>query len=262
MMTKSAVYEGAVRHRRFRPRPNMFQYRLFFMFLDLAEMPSLFDIHPLWSYQQWNLAYFRREDHFGDPSVPIDTAVRDLVQTHLGNRPSGPIRLLTHLRYFGYCFNPASFYYCYDASDTRVETIVVEIHNTPWGEDHCYVLGDQQNEHPVEHWRRYQFNKIFHVSPFIDMDIHYDWRFRVPDDLIRVHMIDVEKGQKLFDASLMLKRRPLSRKELTRVLVKYPLMTMKVTAMIYFQALRLLMKNTPFFAHPQKRSLPSKGNDP
>ncbi|MGD2151098.1 MAG: DUF1365 domain-containing protein [Desulfobacterales bacterium] len=249
----SSIYEGAVRHRRFRPRPNMFQYPLFFMYLDLEELPTLFDIHPLWSYQRFNMAYFRRKDHFGDPSIPMDTAVRDLVQTNLGNRPAGPIRLLTHLRYFGYCFNPASFFYCYDASDLTVETIVVEIHNTPWGEHHCYVLGDTHNEHPVDHWRRYRFKKIFHVSPFIDMDIHYDWRFRVPGEIIRVHMIDMEKGKKLFDASLMLKRRPISRKELTRVLMRYPLMTMKVTTMIYFQALRLLLKNTPFFTHPKKK---------
>ena len=261
-MIKSAIYEGSVRHRRFRPRPNMFQYRLFFMFLDLKELPTLFDIHPLWSYQRRNVAYFRRKDHFGHPSVPMDIAVRDLVQTHLGNRPAGPIRLLAHLRYFGYCFNPASFYYCYDASDTRVETIVVEIHNTPWGEHHCYVFGDTHNEHPVDHWRQYRFNKIFHVSPFIDMDIRYDWRFRVPGEIIRVHMIDIEKGAKLFDASLMLKRRPISHKQLTLVLMKYPLMTMKVTTMIYFQALRLLLKNIPFFTHPKKKSLPYRGNDP
>jgi uncharacterized protein len=260
-MIKSAIYEGSVRHRRFRPRPNIFQYRLFFMFLDLEELPTLFDIHPLWSYQRWNVAYFRRKDHFGDPSVRLDTAVRDLAQTHIGNRPSGPIRLLTHLRYFGYCFNPASFYYCYDPSDTRVETIVVEIHNTPWGERHCYVFGDNKNEHPVDHWRRYRFNKSFHVSPFIDMDIQYDWRFRVPGDIIRVHMIDIEKGKKLFDASLMLKRQSISHKELTRVLLKYPLLTLKVTTMIHFQALRLLLKNTPFFTHPKKRSLPYRGND-
>jgi DUF1365 family protein len=232
------------------------------MFLDLKELPTLFDNHPLWSYQRLNVAYFRRKDHFGDPFVPMDTAVRDLVQTQLGNRPGGPIRLLTHLRYFGYCFNPASFYYCYDASDTTVETIVVEIHNTPWGERHCYVFGNNQNEHPVKYWRRYRFNKIFHVSPFIDMDIQYDWRFRMPGDIIRVHMIDIEKDKKLFDASLMLKRRPISHKALTRMLMKYPLMTMRVTTMIHFQALRLLLKNTPFFTHPKKRSLPNRGNDP
>ena len=260
-MIKSAIYEGAVRHRRFRPRPNMFQYRLFFVYLDLKELPTLFDIHPLWSYQRFNVAYFRRKDHFGDPFASMDTAVRDLVEANIGNRPDGPIRLLTHLRYFGYCFNPASFYYCYDASDLTVETIVVEIHNTPWGEHHCYVLGDTHNEHPVDHWRRFRFKKIFHVSPFIDMDIHYDWRFRLPGEIIRVHMIDMENDKKLFDASLMLKRRPISHKELTRVLMKYPFMTMKVTSMIYFQALRLLLKNTPFFTHPQKKIAAKKGND-
>jgi DUF1365 family protein len=231
----------------------MFQYRLFFILIDLEELPSLFDIHPLWSYQRWNVACFRRQDHFGDPSVAMDTAVRDLVQTRLGSRPQGPIRLLTHLRYFGYCFNPASFYYCYDTAAVRVETIVVEIHNTPWRERHCYVLGDLTNEHPNDQWRRFCFKKQFHVSPFIDMDIQYDWRFRVPDDTIRVHMIDLAQGEKIFDASLMLNRRHITRNELTRVLVQYPLMTMKVTAMIYLQALRLWLKNTPFFTHPQKR---------
>jgi DUF1365 family protein len=236
----------------------MFQYRLFFMFLDLAELPTLFDIHPLWSFEKFNIASFRRRDHFGDPAIPLDQAVRDLVEERLGYRPNGPIRLLTHLRYFGYCFNPASFYYCYDPADKRVDTIVVEIHNTPWGERHCYVLGARQNEHPIATWRRHQFAKAFHVSPFIDMDIHYDWRFREPDASLRVHMIDYEKGEKLFDASLALQRRRLNRRALTRVLLSYPVMTGKVIALIYWQALHLLLKRTPIFAHPKKRELSSE----
>jgi len=249
----SCIYEGTIRHRRFRPRANRFQYRLFFMFLDLAELPSLFDIHPLWSNERFNIACFRRRDHFGDPKIPLDQAVRDLVEERLESRPHGPIRLLTHLRYFGHCFNPASFYYCYDATDTRVDTIVVEIHNTPWGERYCYVLGAEDNEHPISNWRRHRFAKAFHVSPFIDIDIHYDWRFRLPDDSIRVHMIDYEKGEKLFDASLALRRREITRRTLTRVLIRYPVMTGKVVTMIYWQALRLILKRTPFFTHPKKR---------
>jgi DUF1365 family protein len=232
----------------------MFQYRLFFMYLDLKELPALFDRHPLWSFQRPSIAYFRRKDHFGDPKVPIDQAVRDLVAEETGSRPGGPIRMLTHLRYFGYCFNPASFYYCYDSTDSTLETIVVEIHNTPWGEVHCYVLSQEQNQHPVKYWRRHQFKKVFHVSPFIDMDIDYDWRFREPGEFIRVHMIDFQKGQKLFDASLTLKRQEISVRALTHVLIKYPLMTAKVTAMIYWQALRLLLKKTPVFVHPKKRT--------
>ena len=251
----SCIYEGTIRHRRFRPRPNIFKYRLFFMFLDLAELPDLFDIHPLWSVEKFNLATFRRRDHFGDTAVPLDQAVRDLVEERLGTRPQGPIRLLTHLRYFGHCFNPASFYYCFDAADTQVETIVVEIHNTPWGERHCYVLGAGQNEHPIENWRRHRFAKAFHVSPFIDIDIQYDWRFQMPGDTIRVHMIDYEK---LFDASLALQRYPLSRQALTKYLARYPVMTGKVVILIYWQALRLLLKKTPFFTHPKKRELSSE----
>ncbi len=223
------------------------------MFLDLAELPNLFDVHPLWSYERLNIACFRRRDHFGNPAIVLDQAVRDLVEDRLGSRPKGPIRLLTHLRYLGHCFNPASFYYCYDSADSWVETIVVEIHNTPWGERHCYVLGPEQDEHPIKNWRRYQLAKSFHVSPFIDLDIHYDWRFREPDDTLKVHMIDYQEGEKLFDASLALHRREITRRSLTRMLVRYPMVTGKVIAMIYWQALRLIVKRTPFFSHPKKR---------
>ena len=250
---KSCIYEGTIRHRRYGPRPNAFRYSIFFMFMDLAELPGLFDMHPLWSYGQFNLAYFRRQDHFGNPQASLESSVRELVQERTGRCPGGPIRMLTHLRYFGFCFNPASFYYCYDASETRVETIIVEIHNTPWGERHCYVLEDRHNVHPLDAWRRYRLDKQFHVSPFIDMNIHYDWRFRVPSEVLNVHMIDYEDGNKLFDASLALKRRPITRQALTHVLVKYPLMTVKVTTMIYYQALRLVLKKTPFYEHPRKR---------
>lgn len=221
------------------------------MFLDLSEVPSVFQLHPLWSSEQLNVAFFRRRDHFGDPKLPLDQAVRNLVEENLGRRPQGPIRLLTHMRYFGYCFNPASFYYCYDPADITVETIVVEIHNTPWGERHCYVLSQEKNEHPLKNWRRYRFDKVFHVSPFIHMNIEYDWRFCEPGNVIRVHMIDYEDGDKLFDASLALNRRAISRQALSRVLMIYPLLTIKVTTMIYWQALRLLIKKTPFFSHPK-----------
>ncbi len=133
MTGASCLYEGHLRHRRFFPVVNRFRYRVFFLYLDLAELPTLFQGRWLWSADRVNLAYFRRRDHLGDPRVPLEQAVGDLVAARTGTRPKGPIRLLTHLRYFGYCFNPASFYYCYDPAGERVTTIVVEVHNTPWG---------------------------------------------------------------------------------------------------------------------------------
>jgi hypothetical protein len=230
-----------------------FRYRIFFMFLDLEELPRLFRRNMLWSHNRVNLAYLRRRDHLGDPHLPLQQAVRDLVEQRLGPRPTGPIRMLTHLRYFGYCFNPVSFYYCYNENDHQVETIVAEIHNTPWGEEYCYVLGEQLNEHPVRGWKRYQFGKNFHISPFMDMDIWYDWRFREPGQTLRVHMNNYHRGNKLFDATLTLERTEISSFSLNRVLFVYPLMTAKVTAMIYLQALRLWSKGAVFYAHPDKR---------
>lgn len=249
----SHIYEGTIRHRRYRPRPNHFQYRLFLMYLDLNELPTLFDSHPFWSSDKPNLACFRRADHFGDPAHPLDQSVRQLVWQHTGLCPHGPIRMLTHLRYFGHCFNPATFYYCFDKTDTHLETIVVEIHNTPWGEVFCYVLPQESNEHPQKDWRCYRLTKKFHVSPFMDMDIHYDWRFRVPGEKIQIHMINFQQKVKLFDATLHLGRRPITRRNLNHLLFRYPLMTVKVIAMIYLQALRLANKNVPFYTHPGKR---------
>jgi len=249
----SCIYEGEVRHRRFTPVRNSFHYRLFMVYLDLAELPTVFKGRWLWSTDRVNLAYLRRRDHLGDPRIPLDRAVRDLVESALGTRPSGRIRVLTHLRYFGHCFNPVSFYYCFDPTDRRVETIVAEVHNTPWLEEHCYVLGDDRNEHPLPGWKRYRFNKVFHVSPFMEMGIHYDWRFREPGELITVHMNNLAKREKRFDATLRLQRQEISARALARVLLTYPLMTLKVVFLIHWQALRLFAKGAPFYVHPAKR---------
>ncbi|MFO7739993.1 MAG: DUF1365 domain-containing protein [Desulfatiglandaceae bacterium] len=256
---KSCLYRGKVRHRRFTPVLNTFQYRLYMIYLDLAEFAHVFDSHPLWSTEHVNLAYFRRRDHLGPPHIPLDRAVRDLVQAQVGMRPNGPIRLLTHLRYFGYCFNPVSFYYCYDPPDRRIEALVAEVHNTPWLEEHCYVFGEAMNVHPHPGWKQYCFDKVFHVSPFMEMNIRYDWRFHVPDEMIHVQMNLMTGEKKRFDATLELKREPITRRSLTRVLLAYPLMTWKVTAMIYRQALRLKLKGVPVHAHPGKAGSSSAG---
>ncbi len=250
---RSCLYEGTIRHRRFRPVKNAFRYRLILPYVDLDEPDALFSLHPLWSARGPGLAWLRCRDHFGDPDLPLAEAVRRRVAEKKGRRPAGPVCLLCHPRYFGYVFNPASFYYCWDEEGSVLEAIVVEIHNTPWGEVHTYVLDRATNLHPHPAWRRHLLDKEFHVSPFIDMGIRYDWRFRVPGPALGVHMILLEGGERLFDATLALERRPVDREALGRVLWRYPLLTLKVTAMIYFQALRLALKGAPFYPHPRKR---------
>ena len=251
----SCIYEGQVRHRRFTPRSHQFSYRLYLLYLDLAELPELFDRYWLWSAHRPNLAWFRRKDHMGDPTVPLDTIIRQNITHATGIQPEGPIRLLTHLRYFGYGFNPVSFYYCYDREDKHLQTIVAEVNNTPWGEQHYYVL--PASEHSG-HSRHLQFKrqKEFHVSPFMPMDIDYDWRFSVPNKSLNVHMENYHAGNKVFDATLLLQRAPINSANLARVLLQYPLITSKVVVAIYWQALRLLLKKVPFYSHPDKKEAP------
>ena len=253
----SALYLGLVRHRRHTPRPHSFQYRLFMAYLDLSELDTVFRGRWLWSTRRAALAWFRRADYLGDPRIPLDCAVRDRVEAETGRRPTGPIRLLTHLRTFGLCFNPVSFYYCFDTKGERVETIVAEITNTPWNERHAYVL-TVKGEHEAWQASRFRFEKRFHVSPFMEMDMEYHWRFTPPADMLNVHMENFKQGGKVFDATLTLERRAINTRNLAHALTAFPLMTAKIVAAIYWQALQLWLKDLPFYPHPARR-LPPKG---
>jgi DUF1365 family protein len=254
----SALYTGWIRHRRFGPAKNSFRYRLFMSYIDLAELPEVFDGRWFWSARRPALARFKREDYLGPAELPLDTAVRDLVEKRTGARPSGPIRLLTHLRYFGYSFNPVSFYYVFDAADSRVETIVAEITNTPWKERHAYVLPVRSAARDGKRAWRFSFAKEFHVSPFMPMDMRYDWCFGAPAEALHVHMENFsaesgKEGAACFDATLNLKREPMTAGSLARALLSFPLMSLKVVTLIHWQALKLLVKRVPFHVHPGKR---------
>jgi DUF1365 family protein len=250
MTWQSCIYTGRVEHRRFAPVGNAFSYRLFMLYLDLAELDQVFAGRWLWSVERTNVASFFRRDHLGDPTVPLDRAIRDLVEERTASRPRGPIRILTHLRYCGHCFNPVSFYYCHDEQDRELVAVVAEIHNTPWGEEFCYVMDWRQGEQGAG-FRRFSFRKVFHVSPFMPMDIDYTWCFSNPAEKLLVTMENHRQGDKLFSASLSLVREELSGATLARVLTAYPLMTVKVISAIYWQALRLKLKGAPFFPHPE-----------
>lgn len=248
---RSCLYEGTVAHQRHTPRPHGFTRKLFMVYLDLAELETAFAGRWLWSTRRPALAWFRRADHLGDPTVPLEVAVRDVVEARTGWRPGGPIRLLTHLRYLGFVFNPVSFYYCFDATGEHVEAIVADVANTPWGERHAYVVRPQTQD-----VLRFALGKAFHVSPFMPMDLDYDWHFTTPGERLAVRMVNSRNGERLFEATLALERRAIDGPGLARTLLRHPAMTHVVVAGIYIEAFKLWRKRTPFHPHPRHAATP------
>jgi len=223
------------------------------MYLDLEELPAVFDGRWLWSSVAPAAAWFRRADYLGDEGVELSEAVRREAERLTGHRPRGPIRMLTHLRYLGYVMNPVTFYYCFAEDGDQIDVILAEITNTPWNERHTYALSPDDDEGGPTN-RLHRFAKSFHVSPFMSLDQEYTWRFSDPDSLLVVHMESREGAEKIFDATLHLQREEISSGALARALLRFPWMTARVAVGIYWQALRLRLKRTPYHEHPGRRA--------
>lgn len=256
-MSASALYEGTVRHRRFEPVGHEFSYRLVLMYLDLGELPGVLDPFPLYSARRPAPARFRRADFMGEPGRPLAECARDAVEAETGGRPDGPVRLLAGLRYLGHSFNPVSFYFCFDDGGERVEAVVADVNNIPWGERHAYVLARGETEGPV---LSDELDKALHVSPLMGMDQTYAFRASEPGARLAIQIESRPRdgarpgdprAPKTFDATLSLRRRELNRSVLLRGLARQPAMSLQVVARIYAQALRLKLKGARYFPHPR-----------
>lgn len=250
---RSAAAHGWVQHRRFSPRKHDFRYRLSMLYLDLDEASQILKRHPLWSYQRWNLACVLRRDHLHGGAADLSCAVRDQIENFSGQRPTGPICLLTQPRYFGYCINPISVYFVWSQDRSQLQWVMLEVHNTPWDEQHAYILRWPTSGSVA-------FEKRMHVSPFMPMDMSYHLRLRQPPgESIVIGLDNYRAGQRVFTANLNLNLKPLTTGALNGLLLRTPLMTMKIALTIYFEALRLKFKGLPYIPYPGRHKAKSSG---
>lgn len=252
-MVGGALYTGTLRHRRYRPRPHTFTYDLFMALIDIDNVDVQMATSRWTSCNQFNWASFDDRDHVGGAGRPLrERLAEDAARAGL-RLPNGPIYLLTHLRYLGYAFNPISFYYCYDESHT-LRAVMNEVNST-FGEQRCYWI-DADRAPRVGHGLRHRTAKTLHVSPFMPMDIDWEFVLTEPGESLVAHMNAFQRSEPTdrpqFDATLTLTRRPWTPTEIRRALVRQPVMTAKVIAAIHWEALRLWLKGVPYHDPPTR----------
>jgi len=252
---EAGLYTGTLRHRRFLPRQHEFTYTLFMAWLDIDRIPELMAKSPWTSYNRFNWASFHDRDHFGDARLSLRQRVTQDARLHGIAMPDGPIFLLTHLRYLGYCFNPISFYFCYTRAGA-LDTVLAEVHST-FGESRNYWLSPH-NRQASPNALHYRCHKAMHVSPFMDMNLDYEFVLTEPAEELVAHMNTIQRSaagdspRPFFDATLALQREPWTARNLGRILLLHPWMTVKVIGAIHWEALRLFFKRVPVFTHPAR----------
>ena len=249
---ESAIFEGFISHSRNTDIKHQFEYPIFMALLDLDRLDDFFSRSRLWSQEQWNWASFRRRDYLTPTEGNLKQAVVRKIEEQLNKSFNGRVFLLTHVRYLGFCFNPVSFYFCYEGN--KLTYILADVNNTPWNQRHCYVLECNGSD-----TQEFSTNKAFHVSPFNPMDMRYGWRFTFKEDRIGINIKCYSEDNCDFSAKLSLEKRDANRKYLRNILFSYPAVTLKVVTSIYWQALKLTLKGASFYSNPSSQQESNNG---
>jgi DUF1365 family protein len=255
----AALCEGTVTHRRVDPE-HQFTYPMSQVWIDPDDPGELCDLHPAWSHRRPAPAWFRRADYGTGPTGSLADLARDDLGSVMGRRPSGPVRMLSQVRRWGWLFNPISVFLVWDDDDDPSGTApgpvgaVLEVTNTPWKERTRYALGLGRSGRSLDA----EFDKSMHVSPFVGMDVRYRLEIEDRDDAIAVDIDVIDPaGDVVLGAALGLDRRPATRELLGRSVRCVPFPTHRVSAGIHAQAARLWAKGAPFIPNPGKIRVPA-----
>lgn len=244
---KSRIFSGQVKHQRYQTRQHGFSYKVFMMLAHVDEIDLLCSQNPFWSHNKKNVASFNDDDYLpafkGSMRERVEQLLKD--KNHSFDSNNGDIFILTNWRYFGFLINPITCFYCYN-SNQELEYLILEVTNTPWNERINYVLPCD----PKNKFQRLSFEKEMHVSPFYEMNMTYQLNNYKDDNQISLHLENIQKNQKVFEATLNLKSNVISTSSLSKVLAKHPFMTLKVAVGIYWQALKLWLKGVKYISPP------------
>ncbi len=244
MTFHSAIYVGSVMHRRLRPRRHQFRYRAFWLLLDLDEIAELSSRLRWFSYNRSNLFSLYDSDHGDGSATSLRTQIEQQVAKAGIDLAAGRIQLLCMPRTFGHCFNPLSIFFCYRASGA-LAAIVYQVHNT-FAQRHSYIIPVKAAGEPLHQ----QCLKLFYVSPFMDMDLRYDFQIVGPNERIQIGICASRPNAPVLNAVLAGARQPLTDRSLLRLCLVMPAITLKVFAAIHWEALKLWAKRIGFRRPP------------
>ncbi len=246
-MTASALYRGGVMHRRWRPKSHRLRYRVFWLLLDLAELDDLDRRLRLFSRGRWNVLSFHDRDHGDGSGAALRPQVEAWLRRAQVDAGAGPIRLLTMPRILGYVFNPISLYYCHK-TDGRLAAVVYEVTST-FGLRHAYVIPVSEADQAAGLIRQCAA-KALYVSPFLGMEMDYDFHGRAPGERLDLTITGVDAAGPLISAVMAAERRPLRDRDLAAAVVALPLLTLKVVVAIHWEALKLWLKGVRLTPQP------------
>ncbi len=243
MIAADGLYRGSVTHARVRPRRHALRYRIFMLLLDLDRLPQTFARLRRLRAGRFGGLSFDPRDHGDRSNRPLTEQYRAMATAH-GVDAAGPLRLLTMPRILGHGFNPLSLVFLHDA-EGRPSGVVYEVSNT-FGQRHSYLIPTPDGGATQQH----AADKVFYVSPFMDMDLHYRFTLRPPGERVALSIAVSDADGLLLTAAFVGNHRPLNDVELTRAWWAHPLLTLKVVAGIHWEALWIFFKGVGFRHRP------------